>query len=92
MYPGLGRLIQDSTRSMHRGGTFITNLRRLDGIRLLVFSLLLVITVISGAHERAPTIEKIVKTYGVHAWDQIQAIPYTWNGEIRGLFKLSHAW
>jgi len=46
----------------------------------------------SWAQERAPILEKIAKTYGVDSWDQVQAIRYTWNGEIPGVFKLSHVW
>src|SRR6201984_2622487 len=46
----------------------------------------------SRAQERAPILEKIATTYGIDSWDQIQAIRYTWNGEIPGVFKLSHSW
>jgi hypothetical protein len=46
----------------------------------------------SLAQPRDAIIEKIAKTYGVDSWDKIEAIRYTWNGEIPGLFKLSHAW
>jgi len=52
----------------------------------------LVLAATSLAQERAPIMEQIAKTYGLDSWDQIQAIRYTWNGEIPGLFKLSHAW
>src|SRR5215510_10290551 len=51
-----------------------------------------VLAATSWAQERAPILDKIAKTYGIDSWDQIQAIRYTWNGEIPGLFKLSHAW
>jgi hypothetical protein len=46
----------------------------------------------SWAQQRAPILEKVAKTYGVDSWDKIEAIRYTWNGEIPGLFKASHAW
>jgi hypothetical protein len=46
----------------------------------------------SWAQKRPPILEQIAKTYGLDSWDQIQAIRYTWNGEIPGVFKLSHAW
>ena len=52
----------------------------------------LVLAATSWAQERAPILDKIAKTYGIDSWDQIQAIRYTWNGEIPGLFKLSHMW
>jgi hypothetical protein len=52
----------------------------------------LVLAAMSWAQERAPILDKIAKTYGIDSWDQIQAIRYTWDGEIPGLFKLSHMW
>lgn len=64
---------------------------RITTIGLLVCAVL-VLAATSWAQERAPILEKIAKTYGIDSWDQVQAIRYTWNGEIPGLFKLSHAW
>ena len=52
----------------------------------------LVLAATSLAQERAPILDKIAKTYGIDSWDQIQAIRYTWDGEIPGVFKLSHSW
>jgi hypothetical protein len=46
----------------------------------------------SQAQERAPIIENIAQAYGLDSYDQITAIRYTWNGEIPGLFKVSHKW
>jgi hypothetical protein len=60
-------------------------------IRLLTIAIL-ALTATSWAQQRDPIIEKIAKVYGIDSWDQVQAIRYTWNGEIPGLFKLSHAW
>lgn len=60
-------------------------------IRLLTLAIL-AFTATSWAQQRDPIIEKIAQTYGIDSWDQVQAIRYTWNGEIPGLFKLSHAW
>jgi len=36
--------------------------------------------------------EDIAKAYGLDSYDQITAIRYTWDGEIPGLFKVSHKW
>jgi hypothetical protein len=47
---------------------------------------------ISWAQQRAPILDQIAKTYGIDSYGQIEAIRYTWNGEIPGLFKLAHAW
>jgi hypothetical protein len=46
----------------------------------------------SWAQQRDPIIEKIAKAYGLDSYDKVAAIRYTWNGEIPGVFKLSHAW
>jgi hypothetical protein len=46
----------------------------------------------SWAQQRAPILDQIAKTYGIDSWDQIEAIRYTWNGEITGLFKAAHKW
>jgi len=46
----------------------------------------------SRAQQRAPILDQIVKAYGLDSYGQIEAIRYTWNGEIPGLFKLAHAW
>jgi hypothetical protein len=69
----------------------MTKLGRSMTIRLLVFAVL-VLAIPSSAQQRAPIIEQIAKAYGIDSWNQIQAIRYTWNGEIPGVFKLSHSW
>ena len=66
-------------------------LSRITTIGLVGFWIL-VLAATSFAQERAPILDKIAKTYGIDSWDQIQAIRYTWDGEIPGLFKLSHVW
>src|SRR5438270_4748644 len=53
---------------------------------------LLVFAPSSWAQNRPPILEKIAKTYGLDSWDRIEAIRYTWNGEITGLFKAAHSW
>ena len=43
--------------------------------------------------QTSPSIgEQIAKTYGIDSWDKVEAIRYTWNGEITGLFKAAHKW
>ena len=44
------------------------------------------------APTRSPILEQVAKTYGVDSWDKVEAIRYTWNGEIVGLFKVAHKW
>jgi hypothetical protein len=46
----------------------------------------------SGAQSRPPILDQIAKTYGLDSFAQVEAIRYTWNGEITGLFKTSRAW
>jgi len=60
-------------------------------IRLVAFALLL-LPVASWAQNRAPIIEQIAKAYGLDSYGQVEAIRYTWNGEITGLFKAAHVW
>ena len=64
-------------------------------IRCLFFGLLVLVFVLapnSWAQQRAPILEKIAKAYGLDSFGKIDAIRYTWNGEIPGVFKLAHAW
>lgn len=68
------------------------NLSRLDGIRLLASSMILGFAPSLVAQQRAPIVEEIAKTYGLDSFNQVEAIRYTWNGEIPGLFKLSRKW
>ncbi len=53
---------------------------------------LLIVAASSWAQNRPPIIEEIAKTYGIDSFGQIDAIRYTWNGEIPGLFKVAHKW
>ena len=69
----------------------MTNAKRVMTVHSLAIAVLLIATT-SWAQERAPILDKIAKTYGIDSWEQIEAIRYTWNGEIPGVFKLSHAW
>src|SRR6266850_4764030 len=69
------------------------DLSRLNVIRLLAFSmLLLVFPATFQAQQRPPILEQIAKTYGLDSFGKIEAIRYTWNGEITGLFKAAHVW
>ena len=67
-------------------------LGRLEVIRICVFSILLILPAILVAQERAPVIENVAKAYGLDSYGKIEAIRYTWNGEIPGVFKVSHRW
>ena len=53
---------------------------------------MLVLAATPGAQQRAPILDQIAKTYGIDSWDQVEAVRYTWNGEITGLFKAAHKW
>ena len=69
----------------------MTNLGHSTMIRCLLFGVL-VLAPNSWAQQRAPILDQIAKTYGLDSYGQIEAIRYTWNAEIPGVFKLSHAW
>ena len=58
----------------------------LMGVWILVF------TASSWAQQRDPIIEKIANAYGLASYDKIEAVRYTWNVDIPGLFKASHKW
>jgi hypothetical protein len=60
-------------------------------IPLLAFGVL-VLAATSWAQTRPPILDQIAKTYGLDSYGQIEAIRYTWNGEIPGIFKLAHMW
>ncbi|HEX6823230.1 MAG TPA: hypothetical protein VF123_14325 [Candidatus Sulfotelmatobacter sp.] len=67
-------------------------LGRLVVFCLLSFSILLILPASSQAQQRAPILEQVAKAYGLDSWDKVEAIRYTWNGEIPGLFKVAHGW
>jgi hypothetical protein len=60
-------------------------------IRLLALAVL-ILAPNSWAQTRPPILEQVAKTYGLDSYGQVEAIRYTWNGEITGLFKASHVW
>jgi hypothetical protein len=60
-------------------------------IGALAFTIL-TLTANSWAQKRDPIIDKIAKAYGIDSYDKIDAIRYTWNVDIPGLFKAAHKW
>jgi len=68
----------------------MTRLGRSTTIRYLLF--VLAVTASSCAQNRPPILEQIAKTFGLDSYGQVEAIRYTWNGEVTGLFKASHVW
>jgi hypothetical protein len=58
-----------------------SEMSRLDVIRLLVFSMLLMLPATSGARQSPPIAEQVAKTYGLDSFGQIEAIRYTKNLE-----------
>lgn len=69
----------------------MTMLRRSTTICCLFLGVL-VLTASSWAQQRAPILDQIAKAYGIDSYENIEAIRYTWNGEIPGVFKLAHTW
>ena len=69
----------------------MTNTSRVTMIRLVAFGVL-VLAATCWAQQRPPILEQIAKTYGLESYGQIQAIRYTWNGEVPGVFKLARTW
>jgi hypothetical protein len=70
-----------------------TNANRKTIVGLLVFAVLLfAANSWAQAPQRAPILDQVAKSYGIDSWDKIEAIRYTWNVDIPGLFKASHKW
>ncbi|MCU1309087.1 MAG: hypothetical protein JWO20_212 [Candidatus Angelobacter sp.] len=69
----------------------MAKLGRSTMIRFLVLGVLF-LAATSWAQQRPPVVEQIAKAYGLDSFGQIDAIRYTWSGEIPGLFKISHVW
>jgi hypothetical protein len=70
-----------------------TNWSRITITGLLGFAVLvLAVTSWAQAPQRDPIIEKVAKAYGLDSYDKIEAIRYTWNIDIPGLFKATHKW
>jgi hypothetical protein len=68
-----------------------SEMSRLNVIRVLAFSTLLILPATSVAQQGPPIAEQIAKAYGLDSFGQIEAIRYTWNAELPGV-KLSHMW
>ena len=70
----------------------MTDLSRLDVIRLLAFGMLLsLLPATSWAQQRPPIAEQMAKTYGLDSFGQIEGIRYTFNAELPGV-ELSRTW
>jgi hypothetical protein len=68
-----------------------SEMSRLNVIRLLAFSVLLILPATSGAQQSPPIAEQIAKAYGLDSFGQIEAIRYTWNAEFPSA-KVSRTW
>ena len=69
----------------------MTSPGRMTIVRFLVLGAL-VLSATSWAQKSSPVAEQLAKTYGLDSFRQVEAIRYTWNGEIPGVFKLAHTW
>jgi len=70
----------------------MTRSRLITAIRLFTIAAILLLAVTSWGQTRPPILDRMAKTYGIDSWAQIEAIRYTWNADIPGLFKASHSW
>jgi hypothetical protein len=70
----------------------MAKLGRLTTTWFLIGVLILAATSWAQTKPHSPIAEQIAKAYGLDSFDKVEAIRYTWNGEIPGVFKLSHAW
>jgi hypothetical protein len=74
-----GEGLQDNIRSIHRGATFMTSLRRLGVVHLLAVSMLLILPATSEAQQLPPLAKQMAKTYGLDSFGKIEAIRYTFT-------------
>jgi hypothetical protein len=65
----------------------MTNLSRLDVIRLLAFSMLFFLPATSEAQQIPPSAEQMAKTYGLDSFGQVEGIRYTFNVDLPGLTR-----
>ena len=66
------------------------NARRATMICLLAFGMLALSA--TAWAQKAPIAEQIAKAYGLDSFGQIEAVRYTFNLDIPGLFKVSRTW
>ena len=57
----------------------MTNLSRPDVIRLVAFSMLLILPVTSGGQQLPPVAEQMAKTFGLDSFGKVEAIRYTFT-------------
>lgn len=69
----------------------MAKLGRSTSIGCLAFGVLL-LAATAWAQTRPPIVEEIAKTYGLDSFGQIEAIRYSFNLEIPGLFKVDRSW
>jgi hypothetical protein len=69
----------------------MANLSRLDLIRVLAFSILLILPATSRAQQLPPSAEEMAKIYGLDSFGQVEGIRYTFNLEFPGV-KRSDTW
>ena len=68
----------------------MTNLSRSDVIRLVAFSMLLVLPATTEAQQLPPVAQQMAKTYGLDSFGKIEAIRYTFT--IEGAFSRTWEW
>jgi hypothetical protein len=91
----VGRRVCQTDPMTKQGANFMRNIRRLTAIGFLLCGVLVFAPTSwaqAQAPQRAPILDQVAKTFGIDSWDQVEAVRYTWNGEITGLFKAAHKW
>jgi len=64
---------------------------RRDVIRLLFVGMSLIVPATSEAQQRSAIVEKLVKTYGLDSFGQVEAIRYTFGAQLPGI-DVSRSW
>lgn len=66
-------------------------LSRRNVIRLLIAGMSLILPATSEAQQRPPIVAKLVKTYGLDSFEQVEAIRYTFSAQLPGI-DISRSW
>jgi len=59
---------------------------------VLIILGIMLLGVTAWAQTPSPVTQEIARTYGIDSLSKVDAIRYTWSGEVTGIFKLTRTW
>src|ERR1700760_2350539 len=60
--------------------------------RLVLIVATIALAATSFAQQRPPIVNQVANEYGLESWGQIDAVRYTFNLDIPGLFSVARTW